>query len=186
MLNFFYNTYIKFLYLPFLAFLKLLEQNPNSLYWLFGAFVVFVIAKSKIKIKHASKVLDFLSGVTVIIIMIVAYTKFGPQVAEFLKTKKTTPTPSQQSQPKSTSPGKNIPGTQDTTETQGVTPGETTPTYQSQKQLYYAVSCSGCWTSGCPNNGYSYGGYTEYNYLFYYNLCKSCSCNNFKAQSFWR
>jgi len=191
MSNYIDYIYTNLLYRPSVYLIALFANEKYGVFILIAIVVVLSIVQSKVmpkvggKLKHLPKLLNFFTVMVVLLVCAVSLVKYGPSVNAFFKSNsskdKTSPT---QTQPKSTTPQKNTP--QDTTETQGITPGQTAPTYQTQKQLYYSVSCSSCWNQSCPRNGYSYGGYTEYNYLFYYNLCKSCSCNSFNAQSFWR
>lgn len=180
MSNYIDYIYTNLLYRPSVYLIALFANEKYGVFILIAIVVVLSIVQSKVmpkvggKLKHLPKLLNFFTVMVVLLICAVSLVKYGPSVNAFFKSNsskdKTSPT---QTQPKSTSP-------------QQSTPQQTTPTYQTQKQLYYAVSCSSCWNQSCPRNGYSYGGYTEYNYLFYYNLCKSCSCNDFKAQSFWK
>lgn len=198
MQNFIQQLNSNVLYQKFLSFLKLLENDLNRYIAWIVLFFILAHIQGKLAQKNAAdaakneknkkleflqKVLNFITIAVLFIILIVSYNRFlAPTVNQIWNEagkKENTTTPNNNI-PKNTSPS------QDTTETQGTTPGQSTPTYQAPKQLYYSVSCSSCWTNGCPNNGYSYGGYQEYYYVYYYNLCKACNCNNFRAQSLWR
>jgi hypothetical protein len=201
-----YNLYINLVYLPFVSLLKFLESNPNYFYVLIVLFIVLIYIKGKLfppkipavpiqpdpnakeKIPDAPtpkpklyarvfpNVLDFLTIFTLILILFVGYHNYGPAISDFLKTSDTKVTPAA---PATT------PGTNQTPSTQ-TTPKQTTPTYQAPKQLYYAVSCYGCWADSCPRDGYSYGGYEAYYYSYYKALCDACNCNSSKSQSFWK
>jgi len=161
-----------------LPFLKFLESSLTNLYILIGIFAFLVIAKNmatkKIKIQIIPKLIDLLTALVLVLVLIVSYHRFAPAIANFLKTNNSTNTTSTTKKPTTKTNAKSTSGQQ------------TTPSYQAPKQLYYSVSCSSCWSEGCSHNGYSYGGYDSYYYSYYRNICKACSCNDYKSFSFWK
>lgn len=161
-----------------LPFLKFLENKLTNLYILIGIFVVLVIAKDiavkNIKIQIIPKLIDLLTAIVFILVLIVSYHRFAPAITSFFKTNSSTNTTS-------TTKTNTKTGTSSSTSSH-----KTTPSYQAPKQLYYSVSCSNCWSEGCSHNGYSYGGYDSYYYSYYRNICKACSCNDYKSFSFWK
>lgn len=189
MFDFIINPFINWLYLPFLSFVKLLEENPNNLYVLIVIFIILNIIKSKIDkanskidltkskiyVRILPKLVNFLGIATLILIFILAYHQFSPAVADFLK-------PSDPSQTPSTT----TPASETKTNTQSAPAQQTTPSYQAPKQMYYSISCYNCWAESCPRNGYNYSGYDSYYYTYYTALCRSCSCNSLNGQSFWK
>jgi hypothetical protein len=186
---------------PLIATVNYIAGVHYGFYYLIAALIILSIIQGKITpkpgvekpppitetrfskyLKFAPKILNFSTICLVLLIFSVGYVKFGPAIIDFFKVSDT------KTEQKKTTPAKTpaTNGSEDKVETQGITPGTTTPTYEAPKQLYYAVSCSTCWNDACTHDGYSYGGYSDYYYTYYYSLCKSCSCNSFNATSFWK
>ncbi|MCL5094323.1 MAG: hypothetical protein M1355_04295 [Patescibacteria group bacterium] len=174
--------YTNFLYNPFIYVVRIFVNERYGVFILFGIIVVLSMIQGKLvpklsqKIKFLPQLFNFVIVVTAILAIAVSFFKYGPNIDELFKsigiTNTETPTPTQQNNSNS--------GTKKT-------PSQpSTPSYQAPKQLYYSVSCSSCWNQGCNHNGYSYGGYLESYYIYYKNLCQSCSCNNSRSQSFYR
>jgi len=174
------------LYLTVLLFLKFLASDITWFIVLIVIFIVLVNVKSaiekrnltekKIKSRILPKAINFFTFIIVLLLLFVGYVRFSPAIIDFFKVD-TTPSPT-------------TPTTQPTTPT---TPGTktvptqpSTPTYQAPKQMYYAISCYGCWVEGCPRDGYSYSGYDSYYYTYYTALCKACNCNSLNGRSFWK
>lgn len=169
-----WNTIVSFysnwLYPTFVSLITFLANNQYAIYALLAVLVILSIVRAKAKIRKLQQVIDFINGIIVILLLIVAYNIFSPAITKFFKSTPTpTPTP-----------------TNSSTDTQSTPTQNSTPSTQTTKQLYYSVGCYSCWNDGCPNNGYSYGGYDVNYYNYYVALCKSCSCNSFRAQSLWR
>ena len=167
-----WNTIVSFysnwLYPTFVSLITILTNNQYAIYALLVILVILSIIKAKIKIRRLQQVIVFINGIIVILLLIVTYNIFSPAISKFFKsTPASTPTNS-------------------STETQSTPSQNSTPSTQTPKQLYYSVGCYSCWNESCPSNGYSYGGYDVNYYNYYVALCKSCSCNSFRAQSLWR
>ena len=203
MANIIRELFTNWIYLPFLSLLKFLESDIVWFYVLIVIFIVSVSIKGKINKRNLiesknneqnqsepkkedqskkrnklfPKVIDAISVISIILLLIVGYARFEPQIKNFFKTDVSPQTPST---PTTTPSTKTNPNTQ-TAPTQ-----QTVPTYQAPKQLYYAISCYSCWAEGCSRNGYSYSGYDAYYYTYYTALCKSCSCNSLTGRSFWK
>lgn len=128
-------------------------------------------------------IIDFIVGIIIIFLIIIAYNSFKPAISKFFKS--STATKSSIPTKKSSTPTKSTPSTQSAPTNQS-TPSYTAPTYTAPKQLFYSVSCSSCWSEGCPNNGYYYSGYDAGSYSYYYALCQACSCNSLVGHSFWK
>ena len=171
--------YQNFLYNPFIYIVRIFVNERYGIFILVGIFIVLLIIQSKLvprisqKIKFLPQLFNLVLGMVIVLLLAVAYFKYEPNITAFFKSNNS-------STNQTTSPSKNNSGTKST-------PSQpSTPTYQAPKQLYYSVSCSSCWNETCNHNGYSYGGYLESYYIYYKNLCQSCSCNNSRSQSFWK
>ena len=166
------------LFPAFISILRFLVHNRDALWVLIGIVIVLAIVKSKVLFVKSHRtlpqVIDAVNGCLVTIILIVAFFRFGLPAWDNLSNYKSTST-------SSTTPTQTSTPTQNTTKT---TPKTTTQ--PTTKQLYYTVSCSSCYASGCNHNGYYYNGLSVDNYNYYRNVCRSCSCTDFKAQSYWR
>lgn len=168
MWSFISNLYANFLSPAFTSFLKVLTSDPAALFILIALLIILSIAKDKVKVKYLPQILSYLLPIIALMIAYILFVRFSPAITDFLKTDDVKTTPTDTTTPKTNTP-------------------TTTPTNnQTQKQLYYAVSCSTCWADGCVHNGYSYGGYDSYYYNYYRALCQSCRCNSYNAQSLWR
>ena len=162
---------------PFINQAKGIASHDYGFFILLAIFIIIVIALNKLKNrKKISLVLNLISMFVFILMLLVGYYDFGPAIKKFLQT---TPQKQENTTTPTTTTTKKTPGT-------NVIPKQTTPTYTAPKKLYYTVSCYSCWNEVCPRDGYSYGGYDYGNYYYYYNMCKACNCNSFKAVSFWK
>lgn len=185
------QLFTTWIYLPFMSLAQSIEKNPYGLYILIGVFIVLASIKGKnsqtnttpekpvksnIIKRTLPRLVDALTIFAAILIAVVAFQQFKPAFSAFLKPTTTT----------NTSPSTKTPATNSTRGTQRTPTQNTTPTYQAPKQLYYSVSCSSCWNEGCNHNGYIYNGYDANSYNYYRNVCSVCTCNNVRAQSFWR
>lgn len=169
------NLFITYIYKPSANLVTIIAKNPI---WLIG-LVLFVIGmavlsnESRIKgQKTLSQFFSFTSTVAIILLALSSYSWFSSYIDSI-------PSKSHEEQ-------QGVPSNTNTKTPSGSTPSAPTLTYTRPKQLYYSVSCSTCWSDACNHNGYSYGGYDSYWYTYYANLCQSCRCNNYKAQSFWK
>jgi len=164
------------LFPAFISFLRFLVNNRDALWILIGVFLVLLVVRSKVKLHRIiPKVIDPISACLAILIAIVVFFRFGPTVSNYLD--------------KYTSTSKSSTNTTSQPASQNQSTTKTTPkttTQPTTKQLYYTVSCSSCYASGCNHNGYYYDGLSVDNYNYYRNVCRSCSCTDFKAQSYWR
>ncbi len=176
--NFFQNIYTTFIYQPFIHLIAFLTTQKSYLIILFALFVGLVTASNKMKNKIWQNVLAILGVTCLCLTIYVGYVDFKPQIDGFFKVDKTTPTP--------VTPTPVPPATPTTPGTQEVPSQPTAPTDQTTKQMYYSISCYGCWAEGCPNDGYSYSGYDSFSYTYYTALCKACSCNSLNGRSFWK
>ena len=178
------SFYDGWLHPTFVSFITFLVNNQFAIYVLIAILIVLaivkkIIVKKKLKIQIWLKAINFFNFVIIVLLIIVAYDSFTPAISKYYKQiMANTPTPSTTNQ--TTNGNQSTPGTQSTPTQQS------TPSTQTTKQLYYAVSCSTCWNTGCVHNGYSYGGYDASYYAYIKGICQSCSCNDYKAQSFWR
>lgn len=203
MLDFIYLFYINYLWTPFLSLIKSLEKNPDSIFILIIILVIIAVIQTKmikrylpkpthtpptevaktykkLKLKKLysrqtvfillDKLITFLCVFIIALIVGVVYIRYKPEITDFFKTNSSS----------ETTPSNNQ------TTTPSTTTQQITPTYRTEKRLYYYCSCSSCWAEGCSHNGYSYGGYDSYYYSYYYGLCKACRCNSFNAGSFWK
>ena len=162
------SFYANWLHPTFVSFITTLANNQYAIYALLAILVILSIVRAKVKIRRLQQVIDFINGIIVILLLIVVYNIFSPAITKFFKsTPASTPTNS-------------------STSIQSTPTQNSTPSTQTTKQLYYSVGCYSCWNDGCPNNGYSYGGYDVNYYNYIRSLCQSCSCNSFRAQSFWK
>lgn len=172
-------VYKNFLFEPFIYVARYFVNERYGIFILFGIIIVLSVIQGKLKLKltgkliYLSKVLNFCLGILVVLLLVVSYIKYKPQITNFFKSGNQTTTPTKSP----STPSSNTKSNQ----TQ-----QTVPTNQAQKQLYYSVGCSGCYKDACPLNGYSYGGYVESYYIYYKGLCQSCGCTSFRAQSLWR
>jgi hypothetical protein len=189
------NLFTNWVYSPLISLLRFLTSDIVWFYTLIVIFIASIIIKGNIdkrilansvtdktpdKTKEPdkgaksrellSKIFNAISVITILLIMIVGYFRFETQIKDFFSVDTTT-TPTDT---------KTIPGTT-TTPTQ-----QTTPTYEAPKQLYYSISCYGCWADGCPRDGYNYSGYDATYYNYYDNACHLCSCNSINGRSFWK
>lgn len=190
------NLFNNWLYLPFLSLLAFLESDIVWFYVLIVIFIVSISIKSGIDKRNLTKgkdnnqnpdenkkqvqakkrnellprVVNTISIITIILLLIVGYARFGTQIKDFFKTDTTTTPTNTTTTPGSTS-----------------TPAQqTTPTYQAPKQLYYSIGCYNCWADGCPRDGYSYNGYDSASYTYYDNACHICDCSSINGRSFWK
>lgn len=133
---------------------------------LIAVIIVLSVIRSKV-IKNIKwqQFVDFICGMIAVLLLITVWYSFSPSLNKYLKFF-----------PSSTS-------IKSTTTTPGTT---TQPSTQAQKQLYYSVGCYDCYADSCVRNGYSYGGYDVNYYNYIRNLCRSCSCSSYRAQSLWR
>ena len=175
MFDFVEKVYHDWLYTPAMAVVKLFESEPSGIYILLAVFIVLASVRPRLKMRILPRIIDIVTIITFILLLSVAYLRYGDAVKKFFKEGFKSQTPASTT---TTSPSTNTQTTPTVT-----TPGVVIP---QVKQLYYTVSCSSCWNESCPRNGYSYGGYTESIYMYYYQLCKGCSCNSFNAVSFWK
>jgi len=185
MSNFIDYIYINFIYKPFIFIVSYFVHEKYGIFVLIGVIVIFAIFQGKIptwtkgKYKFLPKVINVFMILMILLLMTVTYFKYKTNIDAFFKTDTNS---TKQDSP----PTKKNPSSSPTTKTQPTPSQPSVPSSQTQKQLYYAVSCSTCWNEACPRNGYSYGGYDAYWYSYYHGLCKGCECNDFKAQSLWR
>ena len=159
------------LYPAFISLMKLLAHNRDALWILIAVVVVLSIVRSRVKAnKILPGALDAVNGCLVILILIVAFFRFGPTVSDYLGKYNST---SKSSTTKTSQPASQNQNT-------------SKPSQQTTKQLYYSVSCYNCYADGCSRNGYNYGGYSAEYYSYYRNICQNCRCTDFKSQSFWK
>lgn len=163
------SFYTNWLHPTFDSLISFLAGNQYAIYALIAVVIALSIVRTKVKIPKLLPWIDFVAGMIVLLLLVVIYSIFSPAISKFFKsTPSTTPINS------TTTPATTTPGT------------STQSSTQTQKQLYYSVGCSSCWNEACQKNGYSYGGYDATSYNYYVTLCKSCSCNSYRAQSLWR
>lgn len=180
------QLFLNWVYNPFLSLLRFFVNNKDGFYILLIGFFVFIIFSGKIKIKDEKKnkllknLMGFLTVFALILIVLASYFRYAPAISDYLK--KYSSSTERNSSSSTKNPSKSESGTKNNSQ-QNTAPA---PTYQAPKQLYYSVSCSGCWAEGCSHNGYSYGGYDAYYYSYYHGLCQTCRCNDFRSQSFWK
>ncbi len=147
-----------------------LANSLSAVVVLIAIIVVLSIVRAKfLKNNKWRQLVDFVAGMIAVLLLIVAWYSFSPQINKFFK------------YPPSSSPIKST--TTPGSSTSGTTTQPSTSTY---KQLYYSVGCYDCYADSCVRNGYSYGGYDVNYYNYIRNLCRSCSCSSYRAQSFWR
>jgi hypothetical protein len=189
------NLFTSLIYTPLISLLGFLSSDIVWFYVLIFLFVVSIMVKGGIDKRIAGKVVpgqppskdpkeikktkimvllsktaNAITVVTILLIMIVGYVRYETQIKDFFSVDTTT-TPTDT---------KTTPGTK-------TTPAQpATPTYTAPKQLYYAISCYGCWAEGCNRDGYNYSGYDSSYYSYYDNLCHVCSCNSINGRSFWK
>jgi hypothetical protein len=176
MQSFFSNLYANYIYPPVTSFFAWLVNDSFAIIYLVVIFIVLLVLGSKLKGKYSNQIIQIFTAIFLLLIMYTCVARFAPSVMNIFKSDdKTTPTENTTTPTNNTTPKKNPTPTP-----------QPTPTQNTEKQLYYAVSCSTCWNEACSHNGYSYGGYDAYYYNYYRTLCQSCSCNNYKAQSLWR
>lgn len=145
--------------------------NYTANHWLAVVIVIAIIiilsiVRSKvIKQNGWQQFVDFICGMLAVFLMIVAWYSFSPLINthwNFFP---------------SSTPIKSTTTTSSTT---------TQPSTSTLKQLYYSVGCYDCYADSCVRNGYSYGGYDVNYYNYIRNMCRSCSCSSYRAQSLWR
>jgi hypothetical protein len=170
--------YTNILYNPFMKVENFFVSEKYGPLVLLAIIVIVAIVQSKFqprlkgKKKYLSQLITVFILTLIFLLAIVVYDKYQTQITNFFKTSNTA---EDQTKPD--------------TNTKKTTPSQTTApstNYTQPKQLYYSVSCSGCYANGCPSNGYNYGGYLESYYLYYKGLCQACSCTSYKAVSFWK
>lgn len=176
--NTLYGFYTNWLHPTFVSLITFLTDNQYAIYVIVAALIALAIVNKyvlkKLKVQTLSKLSDFITGVVVILLIIVVYNIFSPNINNFLKpSTDTDSSTSTKTTPKSTT------GTEST-------PTQTTPSTTTTKQLYYGGGCSGCYADGCPRDGYSYGGYDVNMYNYYRSLCQVCQCTSLRWQSLWR
>lgn len=170
--------YTNLLYHPFIKVEHFFVNEKYGLLVLLAIIVIVAIFQSKIqpllkdKKKYISQFITVFLVLMSFLLVISVYDKYQTPISNFFKTTNTTED--------QTKPATN---TNKTT-----TPKQTTPStkYTPPKQMYYSVSCYGCYADTCPRNGYNYGGYIESYYTYYRGLCQACSCTSYKAVSFWK
>lgn len=152
-------------------------DNQYAIYFLVVFLVILSIARGvitkKAKTQKPIKLIDFITGVIVLLLIIVAYTSFAPPFFKFIKSTPSTNT----STPTKTSP--------ESTPSSESTPSQQSTPSSTPKQLYYGGGCSGCYADACPRDGYSYGGYDVNMYNYYRSLCQQCQCTSSRWQSLW-
>jgi len=213
MLDFIYQAYMNYLWLPFIELVKYFESKPAGIYVLIVILIILTVIQSRmiknntlntpvvpvvaanatdIKIKKKiiitpdQKKYKMLNKVLTFSCLFIVSLIVGVCFIRF--------SPAIIDFLKTDTPTDTItqPANTNTTNTPAETTITTTPTqqtaptYQTTKRLYYSCSCSGCWAEGCQRDGYSYGGYDANYYSYYYTLCKACKCNSFNATSFWK
>ena len=142
--DFLHQFYSDRLYPAAISVLRFLVNNRDAIWILIAVVVVLAIVRSKVKFVNSHrilpKVIDAVSGCLVVLILLVAFFRFGPTVSDYLdkydsdSESSTTTT----SQPQSTSQNQS---------TSNQSQQTTTP--QTTKQLYYFVGCSNCYAEGC-------------------------------------
>ena len=159
---------------------QIILNYEYSVYILIGLLIVLGFF-SKVKNKVIATIIGILGVIVTLLLIGIFFTKGWDYMSNYIKkhpSKTTTEqtTPAQQS-------------TQGAPEIYGIEPDVDNgqqPSYEAPKQLFYSVSCNGCYASGCPSNGYYYSGYDAGSYAYYYGLCQSCSCSSVVGHSFWK
>lgn len=215
MLDFIYQAYMNYLWLPFVELVKYFESKPAGIYVLIVILIILSVIQSRMIKKNTlntpavpavaaratnkktkkkiiktpnQKKYKILDKVLTFCCLFIVSLIVGVCYIRFSPAVidfLKTDTPTDTT----TQPANTNTTTTPTTTTTTPTPTptqQTAPTYQTTKRLYYYCSCSGCWAEGCQQDGYSYGGYDANYYSYYYTLCKACKCNSFNATSFWK
>lgn len=172
---------LQWLYQEALKIWAIIYNYKYSFYILLAFIIIAAPFLFKIKHKLWGNLLGLIYGIAMILLVLMIINWFW-NIGKKYETK----------HPKNPNPSLQETNTnidQTTPEIYGIEPElDTNYQYdqQSTKQLFYSVSCSGCYANGCPSNGYYYEGYDSGSYSYYYFLCQSCSCTSVVGHSFWK